>query len=135
LPDFMTPQQRSHAMSRVKGRDTGLEKEIRNKLDQLGIPYEVYRQDLPGKPDIVFSDKKTVIFIDGDFWHGYRFPTWQDKIPPFWQKKIGDTRLRDRRNFAKLRRLGWNVMRIWQHQIKNDINLCIDRIVTSLNNV
>jgi DNA mismatch endonuclease (patch repair protein) len=131
----MTPQQRSHAMSRVRGQDTGLEKSIRNELDNLGLSYETYKKDLPGKPDIVFTNKKIAIFIDGDFWHGYRFSTWQNKVPPFWQKKIGDTRLRDKHNFAKLRRLGWKVLRIWQHQIKRDINSCIARIIVSLDNV
>lgn len=135
MPDFMTPRQRSYAMSRVKARDTGLEKTIRRELDKLGISYDIYDKNLPGKPDIVFIDKKVAVFVDGDFWHGYRFLSWKDKIPSFWQNKIGDTRRRDKRNFTKLRRLGWKVIRIWQHQIKKDTSSCINRIIASLKNV
>ncbi|MDO9333534.1 MAG: very short patch repair endonuclease, partial [Dehalococcoidales bacterium] len=70
MPDNLTPEQRSYAMSRVKGRDTGPERRLRSKLDQLGISYIVYPKDLPGKPDIVFPEHKVVVFVDGDFWHG-----------------------------------------------------------------
>ena len=119
-------------MSRVKGRDTGLERWLRSELDQLGITYTIYPKDLPGKPDIAFLDHKVAVFVDGDFWHGYRFPAWQDTVSPFWRKKIGDTRLRDKRNFRKLRRLGWLVIRIWQHQIKKDRDAQVARILTAL---
>jgi len=132
MTDFMTPSQRSYAMSQVKGRDTGLERQLRSELDRLSIKYVTYPEYLPGKPDIVFPDKRLIIFVDGDFWHGYRFPAWQGKVPPFWRKKIGDTRLRDQRNFKKLRKLGWKVIRIWQHQIKKDKDAQVGRILKAL---
>jgi DNA mismatch endonuclease (patch repair protein) len=132
MTDFMTPSQRSYAMSRVKGKDTGLEKQIRFELDQLNLSYIMYPKSLPGKPDITFPDQRLVIFVDGDFWHGYRLPIWENRIPPFWRKKIRDTRLRDQRNFRKLRRLGWQVIRIWQHQIKRDKDAQVARILTAL---
>ena len=68
-------------------------------------------KNLPGKPDIVFTKRKIAIFIDGDFWHGYRFPTWKDSLSDFWQKKIEQNRIRDRKNFNKLRKRGWKVIR------------------------
>jgi DNA mismatch endonuclease (patch repair protein) len=132
MPDDLTPQQRSYAMSRVKGRDTGLEHTIRAELEKRGYKFEIYRKDLPGKPDIVFPDKKVVVFIDGDFWHGYRFPSWKNTQSLFWQEKIGKTRLRDKRNFRKLRLMGWTVIRIWQHEVKKKLEKSIDRIIAAL---
>jgi DNA mismatch endonuclease (patch repair protein) len=70
-----------------------------------------------------------VVFIDGDFWHGYRFSRWQHKIPEFWKCKIRGNRERDRRNFARLRKMGWKVIRIWQHELEADAGNCILRIM------
>jgi len=88
--------------------------------------------NLPGKPDIVFPKARVVVFLDGDFWHGYRFPQWKHKYSEFWQKKIGDTRKRDQRNFAKLRHMGWKVIRIWEHSIDRDLNGVIRKICAEL---
>jgi len=129
MPDDLTPEQRSYCMSRVKGRDTGLERLVRSELHKRGLRFRKHIGNLPGKPDIVFSRKKVAVFLDGDFWHGYRFPKWRKKIPKFWQTKIGETRLRDRRNFAKLRRMGWRVLRIWEHSIELDIDKVTTRIL------
>jgi len=84
--------------------------------------------NLPGKPDIVFPKARLVVFLDGDFWHGYRFPQWKHKYPKFWKKKIEETRKRDQRNFAKLRRMGWKVIRIWEHSIEKDIERVVRKI-------
>jgi DNA mismatch endonuclease, patch repair protein len=73
------------------------------------------------------------VFIDGSFWHGYRYPQWCHKMPSqFWRDKIERNRTRDRRNFAKLRRRGWLVVRVWEHQLRNDSDACIDRIVKAM---
>jgi DNA mismatch endonuclease (patch repair protein) len=128
MPDDLTPEQRSYCMSRVKGRDTGMERLVRSELHKKGLRFRKHSGKLPGKPDIVFGHEKVAVFLDGDFWHGYRFPSWRKKIPKFWQKKIGETRLRDRRNFAKLRRIGWVVLRIWEHSIERDIERVLRRI-------
>ena len=132
MPDDLTPEQRSYCMSRVKGRDTGLERLVRSELHRRGLRFRKHTGKLPGKPDIVFHREKVAVFLDGDFWHGYRFPNWRKKIPKFWQKKIGETRLRDRRNFARLRRMGWTVLRIWEHNIERDIGKVIRRILSTL---
>ena len=134
MVDTLTPKQRSFCMSRVKGKDTSLEKIVRTELHRRGYRYKKNVSGLPGKPDIVFVKQKVVVFIDGDFWHGYRFPQWKNKLSPFWREKIGKTRERDKRNFASLRRKGWKVIRIWGHQIKNDLDECISIIENELNN-
>lgn len=127
--DNLTPAQRSLCMSRVRGRDTGLERLVRSALHRQGFRFRKHVKTLPGRPDIVFPRAKVVVFIDGDFWHGYRFPLWEDRPSPFWKKKIRENRLRDRRNFRRLRSRGWRVKRIWQHEIELDPTRCVDRIV------
>ncbi len=77
--------------------------------------------------------RKVAVFIDGGFWHGYRYPQWRHKMPSqFWRDKIERNRARDRRNFAKLRRHGWLVVRIWEHQLHEDRDACIERIISAM---
>lgn len=128
MPDTLTPKQRSYCMSRVKGKDTGLERVVRSKLQKRGLRFRKHVKNLPGKPDIVFVKKKVAVFLDGDFWHGFRFPQWEGTLSKFWRKKIGETRKRDQRNFAKLRRMGWRVIRIWEHTIEKDLDGVVKRI-------
>jgi DNA mismatch endonuclease (patch repair protein) len=115
-------------MSRVKGKDTGLEKAVRTVLHKRGYRFKKHVISLPGKPDIVFTKQKVAVFIDGDFWHGYRLPLWESDLSDFWKRKINGTRERDRKNFHKLRRMGWKVIRIWQHELEKDFDKCIARI-------
>ena len=132
MPDNLTPEQRRHCMSQVKGTDTSLERVVRSALHRRGLRFRKHVKSLPGRPDIVFATERVAVFLDGDFWHGYRFPQWRDSLAPFWQRKIARTRIRDRRNFQRLRRRGWTVVRIWQHEIKSDLCACIQRIERSL---
>ena len=128
MPDNLTPQQRSYAMSRVRGRDTKLELTVRRELEARGLAYRTHAAELAGTPDVVFDEARVVLFIDGDFWHGYRFPAWKATLSPFWQEKISKTRERDHRNSRALRRRGWTVIRLWQHQVKADVAGHVDRI-------
>jgi DNA mismatch endonuclease (patch repair protein) len=132
MPDKLTPEQRSHCMSRVKNKDTDLEILVRSELHKRGLRFRKHLKDLPGKPDIVFTKAKVAVFVDGDFWHGYRFPLWRDTLSPFWQAKIAKNRERDRRNFAELRRMGWTVVRVWKHDVKTDLNGVVRKIITSV---
>lgn len=115
-------------MSRVKGRDTSIERIVRSQLHRRGLRFRKHVTNLPGRPDIVFPSAKVVVFIDGDFWHGYRFPRWSNSLSPFWQTKIAETRRRDKRNFTRLRRAGWTIIRTWQHEIKSDLRGVVERI-------
>lgn len=128
MTDNLTKTQRSYCMSRCKGKDTGLERVVRSALHKRGYRFRKHVKGLPGQPDIVFVKAKAVVFLDGDFWHGFRFPVWEQDLPKFWQKKIGETRKRDKRNFAKLRRMGWRVMRIWEHSIEKDLDGVVGKI-------
>jgi DNA mismatch endonuclease (patch repair protein) len=125
----MTREKRSVLMSKIRGKNTGLELIVLKRLRKLAIPMRLHSKSLPGKPDVVFPDVQVALFIDGDFWHGWRFPAWRSKLSPFWQKKIDDNMKRDRRTIRRLRRLGWLVIRIWEHQVKRDIELCVNRVL------
>lgn len=132
MPDNLTPKQRSYCMSRVKNKDTDIEKIVRSELHKRGYRFRKHVRKLPGTPDIVFPKAKLAVFIDGDFWHGYRFPTWEHKVTDFWKNKIHKNRERDQKNFRKLRKMGWKVIRLWKHDVKNDLSGCISRITESI---
>src|SRR5437588_10873309 len=128
MPDPRTPEQRFRAMSNVKLRDGSLEVIVRSELHKRGYRFRKHVKSLPGSPDAVFPREKIAIFIDGDFWHGYRLPTWEHKLNDFWKQKIRANRKRDQKNFLKLRRMGWRVIRIWQHEIRENPTRCTERI-------
>lgn len=132
MTDNLTSHQRSRCMSSVRNKDTDLERLVRSGLHRRGLRFKKHVKGLPGTPDIVFTSQAVAVFIDGDFWHGYRFPAWKHKLSDFWKAKISKNRDRDRKNFRKLKRMGWRVIRIWQHEIKADVDACIDRIVSAV---
>lgn len=129
MTDNLSKKQRSYCMSRVKSKDTALETRVRSELFKRGLRFRKH-VPLPGRPDIVFTAAKLVVFLDGDFWHGYRFPIWRHSLPKFWREKIAINRARDQRNFARLRRMGWRVLRVWQHEIERDLKSCTDKVIS-----
>lgn len=131
MADNLTAAQRRYCMSRVGTKGTDLEKLVGSELRRRGLRFRKNVGTLPGKPDIVLIDAKVAVFIDGDFWHGYRFPTWEKTLNKFWRDKIRKNRERDRRNFAELRRKGWRVIRLWQHSIRSDLTSCIRKVVSA----
>jgi DNA mismatch endonuclease (patch repair protein) len=132
MRDSRTPEQRFRAMSNVKLKDGSLEVAIRSELHKRGYRFRKHVKALPGRPDAVFPKEKIAVFIDGDFWHGYRLPAWEHKLSDFWREKIRANRERDRKNFLKLRRMGWQVIRIWQHQILDDRETCVKRVIATV---
>ena len=129
--DFLTPEKRSQVMARIKGENTTPEKIIFTALEDRGVVFSKHVKDLPGRPDIVFHEAKLAVFIDGDFWHGWRFPLWQHKLSDKWKEKIAATRMRDQRNFRRLRRDGWTILRIWEHQVERSAEKCIKTILSA----
>ena len=132
MADNLTPEQRSYCMSRIKSKDTRLEVRVRSELHRRGFRFRKHVKDLPGKPDVVFTRVKVAVFIDGDFWHGYRFPSWEHKVTDFWKKKISKNRERDAKKHRMLRAMGWRVVRLWQHEIEKDLGASINRIVSTV---
>jgi DNA mismatch endonuclease (patch repair protein) len=132
VADIMSKEKRSALMSRIRGKNTKPERVIARGLRASGKWPIRHERRLPGRPDFVFWKARVVVFVDGDFWHGWRFPTWKAKLQPFWREKIETNRQRDQRNFRKLRRDGWKVIRIWEHEIKRDPDQCVTRIVEAI---
>src|SRR3990172_3492458 len=129
MTDRMTPEQRSRAMKRVKLKNGPLERSIQRELRNRGWRFRRNDKRLQGTPDIVFPKKKVAIFIDGDFWHGWRLPAWEHKLSQFWRSKLRANRKRDQRNFRRLRAADWTVIRLWEHEIRSDSGRCIGRIL------
>ena len=132
--DTLTGEQRSERMSRVRSRDTKPEMAVRSLVHSLGYRYRLHGRKLPGKPDLVFSCRKKVIFVHGCFWH--RHPRCKNNRLPksrltFWKPKLELNRKRDLKNQRKLRRLGWRFLVIWECQTKDD-ELLTNRIIDFL---
>jgi DNA mismatch endonuclease (patch repair protein) len=132
VTDFLSPEQRSRVMSRIRGRDTTPERYICELLRASGLVFSQHDRSLPGCPDFVFPKAGIAVFINGDFFHGWRFPIWKHRVPAFWQEKIAGNRSRDERNLRKLRRAGWRVVRIWEHQVEEDAEACLAKIADAV---
>lgn len=123
MADIMTKEQRHKCMVAVKGKDTKPEMIVRRYLHGLGFRYGLHNKKLPGSPDLVLRRHKTVIFINGCFWHGhenckyYRLPKSNIR---FWKEKIERNIARDERDMKALRKLGWRVMVIWECELKTE---------------
>lgn len=128
MADSLTPSQRSYCMSRIRAFNTGIEIALRKRLFQKGLRYRTNVQSLPGRPDLVFLRARVIVFVDGDFWHGFRFSQWRTRLPDYWQAKIERNRKRDARNHRRLRVAGWCVIRLWGHDVHRDLERCVKRI-------
>jgi DNA mismatch endonuclease (patch repair protein) len=109
-------------MAAIKGRDTKPEKAVRQCLRAHGVGYRKNYPALPGKPDLVLTKYKTVIFVHGCFWHrhpGCRFATTPETNAGFWEAKFSGTVERDKRKAAELEKLGWMVITLWECEIRN----------------
>ena len=121
MADKMTKIQRHYCMSRIRSKDTKPEMLVRRHLHARGHRYRINVRQLPGTPDIVLRKYKTVIFINGCFWHGHegcRYFVMPKSNTEFWQKKIGRNRQRDIEKRIQLRRMGWHTIIIWECELK-----------------
>ncbi len=120
MTDVYTKTQRSELMSHISSKDTKPETIVRKYLFSQGFRYRKNLKTLPGTPDIVLPKYKTIIFINGCFWHGHK-NCKASKLPEtrkrFWKDKLQGNVERDKRNTAKLKKTGWRVITVWQCQI------------------
>jgi DNA mismatch endonuclease (patch repair protein) len=130
VPDVFTESKRSEVMSRIRGRgNKQTEVALAKLLRARGI--KGWRRHLPvfGRPDFVFRERKVAIFVDGCFWHGCpKHSNMPANNRAFWQKKLTSNRRRDALVTKTLRRQGWRVLRIWEHDLSKDPDHCIERI-------
>lgn len=105
-------------MSSIRSKNTGIEKIVFSFLRRRKIYFQQHYSRIPGKPDVAVPSKKLALFINGDFWHGYRFSLWKRRIPKiYWRTKIESNIARDKKRYAFLKRRGWSIMRVWGHNL------------------
>ena len=139
MPDKMTPEQRHKCMSHIRGKDTKPELWVRKYLYAHGFRYRLHVKRLPGKPDIVIRRLRTVILVNGCFWHGHTEPPLPSPVEDgrggvrckyfvmprtrvdFWQTKIERNKARDLEDRNALKLLGWNVIVIWECQLNQSV--------------
>ena len=126
---FYTTKQRSKTMSKIKGINSKPELLLRKELWKENIRFRIHRKDLVGRPDIVIEKYQLAIFIDGDFWYGYQ---WQKRKPKsnqqFWIPKIERNMQRDHFVNQSLLAMGFVVMRFWEHEIKQNLDACVNQV-------
>jgi len=123
--DIVDPATRSRMMSGIRGKDTVPEMMVRRFLHGRGFRYRLHRKELPGRPDLVLPRLKVCIFVNGCFWHrhpGCVFATTPKTRPEFWNEKFQKNVVRDLANIEALNNAGWNVLILWECQLKNDPN-------------
>ena len=135
MADIKSPEARSINMSHIRGKDTGLEVKVRKYLFQKGFRYRKNVRELPGTPDIVLRKYRSVIFVHGCYWHRHPFcklATTPKSNVDFWQKKFNANVANDEKHCAELEKLGWNVIVIWECEIKKNFEISMQRIINEL---
>ena len=139
MADKHSKEIRSYNMSRIRGKDTKPEEMVRKYLFAHGFRYRKNDPRLPGKPDIVLPKYKTVIFVNGCFWHGHegcRYFVWPQNNAEFWKKKIQSNIVRDRNRYADLTSTGWRVITIWECELKpTSRQTTLDTLVQTLRSI
>jgi len=124
--DVFETDKRSEIMRRIKSGDTKPEMAVRRMVHALGFRFRLHRKDLPGTPDIVLPRHKKAILVHGCFWHGHNCPAGR-KTPKsnlaYWDRKLTRNRLRDAENLAKLKAMGWDVLILWECEIRRTENM------------
>ncbi|WP_424004185.1 very short patch repair endonuclease [Maribacter sp. IgM3_T14_3] len=132
---FYTTPERSRIMSKIKGKNTKPELAFRKALYAAGYRYRIDYKNLIGKPDIALPKYKTVIFIDGEYWHG---KNWEERKPnvktnrEFWIAKIERNIQRDHEVNEELKNLGYTVFRFWETDIKKNLEECLTMTLNHL---
>lgn len=115
--DIYSKQKRTEIMSKISGKNSQPEIVIRKLIFMHGYRFRIHKKGIPGKPDIVFPKYKKVIFINGCFWHGHngcKRSTLPASNTDFWKEKITNNKKRDKNNYTKLTKLGWEYLVVWQ---------------------
>lgn len=131
MSDVMTTEQRSRAMSHIKGKDTSIEVLLRKALWHKGIRYRKNYKKLPGSPDIAITKHKIAVFCDSEFFHGYNWEIKKQKLGQnreYWIKKIERNMERDRENDFKLLAMEWVPMHFWGHDIQKHTEDCVGAV-------
>lgn len=135
MSDKLTPEKRSWNMSRIKGKDTKIEVEVRKYLFSKGYRFRKNDKRYPGKPDIVLPKYHVAIFVHGCFWHrheGCKDATTPKTRTEFWLEKFDKNVKNDQIKQEKLRELGWKVIVIWECELKRSFQETMDKVEKEL---
>lgn len=135
MADLLTQEKRSWNMSRIRGKDTKPELIFRSLLHKKGFRFRLHDKNLPGKPDIILPRYKTVIFVNGCFWHrhsGCKYAYNPKSRQQFWQEKFARTVSRDKEKTECLREHGWHVLTVWECELKENSEKAINRILQEI---
>ena len=132
--DKLIIHERSRRMSLIRSRSTKFEQGFITTLTkQIHKNFITNDKSVLGKPDITFKRYKVCVFLDSNFWHGWQYPRWKHLLKnDFWREKIERNRRRDKKVTRKLYAEGWSVLRFWEHQLKKDEMICVQRIINIL---
>ncbi len=133
MPDIFSKEKRSEIMSLIRSTNTkpeiALRKIVSAKFYPQGFRYKINYRKVKGTPDIAFVSKKIAVFVDGEFWHGYKFAKRKHKLPKkYWLPKIEANMKRDRKVNRHLKKEGWKVVRFWEHQVKKTPELIVEKL-------
>jgi len=117
-------------MSQIHSKDTKPELIVRSILHRLGYRFRLHRKDLPGRPDVVLPRHKKIVLVHGCFWHGHlcKIAPGPKSNTAYWSPKIETNRARDARNRAALASLGWDVLELWECEIR-DVKTTEERLL------
>lgn len=134
MADNHTPLQRHINMSHIRSSDTKPEEHVRKYLFSKGLRYRKNSSALPGRPDLVLRKYKTVVFVNGCFWHHHDCPKfrWPKSNVSYWENKIQRNEARDKKNQALLEEMGWKVIVVWECQLSKDADMTLERLYTEI---
>lgn len=131
MADVVSPKKRSKMMSGIRSKNTKPEILIRKAVHKEGFRFRLHLAELPGKPDLVLSKYRAVIFTHGCFWHGHDCSLfkWPSSRQDFWKNKINRNKEKDEESLEKLMEEGWRVMIIWECALKGKQSLKFVKII------
>lgn len=136
MTDIVDKVTRSRMMSGIRSKNTKPELTVRQRLHAAGLRFRLHAEDLPGCPDLVFRNRKTVVFVHGCFWHRHencRFAYAPKSRKAFWSKKLASNIARDKLACSQLLNMGWHVLTIWECECSNEkaLNQLVKKVASA----
>jgi len=134
VADHLSKEGRSRNMAAIRAKNTKPELALRAALRKAGATgYRLHRKDLPGRPDLAFIRWRVAVFVDGVFWHGHPDHWSPEKAASdYWREKIERNMRRDRATDERLSNMGWTVIRVWDIEVRDEIDRCTERVLAAL---